>query len=62
MRFSDRDTTLVSFVLGIIQALQQLGTVPALDMNAYLSPLLNMTLPDAFDPSLASSVKHKEIK
>lgn len=39
-RFSDKNESLVSFVLGIIHALQQLGTVPALDMNAYLSPLL----------------------
>ncbi len=46
VRFSDKDTTLVSFVLGIIQALQQLGTVPALDMNAYLSPLLHKTPTD----------------
>jgi hypothetical protein len=43
-RVSDKDTSLVSFVLGIIHALQALGTVPALDMNAYLSPLLEATL------------------
>ncbi len=39
-RVSDRDTSLVSFVLGVIDALQKLGTVPALDMNAYLKPLM----------------------
>ena len=40
-RVSNKDISLVSFVLGVIHALQQLGTVPALDLNAYLSPLLN---------------------
>jgi hypothetical protein len=39
-RFSSKETSLVSFVLGVILALQQLGTVPALDLNAYLTPLL----------------------
>jgi hypothetical protein len=39
-RFSTKETSLVSFVLGVISALQQLGTVPALDLNAYLNPLL----------------------
>jgi len=37
---SRKDHGLVSFVLGVIHALQQLGTVPALDVNAYLAPLL----------------------
>ncbi len=39
-RVSHRDTSLVSFVLGVIHALQKIGTVPALDLNAYLTPLL----------------------
>jgi hypothetical protein len=39
-RLSSKETSLVSFVLGVIHALQQLGTVPALDLNAYLAPLL----------------------
>jgi hypothetical protein len=39
-RYSTKETSLVSFVLGMIHALQQLGTVPALDLNAYLTPLL----------------------
>lgn len=37
---SGKETSLVSFVLGLISALQGLGTVPALDLNAYLLPLL----------------------
>jgi uncharacterized protein DUF6602 len=44
VRFSGKDASLVSFVLGLIDSLQQLGTVPALDLNAYLSPLLNKSV------------------
>lgn len=40
-RTSGKDTALVSCVLGVIHELQKLGTAPALDLNAYLSPLLN---------------------
>lgn len=40
VKTSDKDTALVSFVLGVIAALQRLGTVPALDLGAYLSPML----------------------
>lgn len=40
LRISDKEDSLVSFVLGVIDALQLLGTVPALDVNAYLKPLL----------------------
>jgi len=43
VKTSDKDTALVSFVLGVIAALQRLGTVPALDLNAYLSPMLKKT-------------------
>lgn len=43
-RVSHEDTSLVSFILGVIDALQKLGTVPALDMNAYLNPLLEKSV------------------
>jgi hypothetical protein len=39
--FSSKDTSLVSFVLGLIESLQKLGTVPALDVGAYLAPMLS---------------------
>jgi hypothetical protein len=45
-RFSTKETSLVSFVLGVINSLQQLGTVPALDLNAYLNPLLKKQKPE----------------